>query len=464
MRSNVDAGLTAAQSSDYDTSSPDPIWESIRQLLGSEDWSTVRQGVELAEAMGPEWLGRFTAGVSIDSSGRVNPSDAWIRRTGIKGVSVDNAALLALEKSVDSPLSQVEKLYFEDQDHLTDIAPLAQALSLMELTFSSCERLENMGPLSALSQLRRLTVTSCGTRLGLPSFGPNSCLERLSLSNVDSPDLEAFRGLSCLKSLRLEGARSLKDLSALAGCSNLEQVVLHGCQTLTDLGPLAELSQVRTLSIEGAIGHDGLDGVCKGLTQLRSLALVNLGGTVDLTPLAQLSTTLVALDLEQTNSVGWQALLDLDHLEELRLPAQVTFTQPTSRRRSGDFSAAISTLLGLEGQTRHFEGAEVASARAAAAVVAVLLDPNTYPVWHGVEAYLERALVVGGPKFSRRLLKGIRIPSNLAGERAADPDSLRQVAEQIFERSPIGMLLLERQMYPRWIGSLAEYLLQRAVR
>ena len=106
----------------------DGVAARIAAFIGSRDWSTVRQGIELLLALGDDaTLAELARGLSIDESDALEIPDSWRRRVGVSGENAENLALLLLASVSPSPLAGLLRLDLGGLESLRDIEPLRVA-------------------------------------------------------------------------------------------------------------------------------------------------------------------------------------------------------------------------------------------------------------------------------------------------------------------------------------------------
>ncbi|KAH8605575.1 hypothetical protein ERJ75_001582800 [Trypanosoma vivax] len=219
-----------------------------------------------------------------------------LRILSICRTAIDDSALLALGKC---PF--LEKLDLSSTGNLTDVSPLAIALTLEELDLSCCASIKTgAGDLGRLPRLRVLNLKSTGVT--------DSCLVGLGKSRS-------------LVSLDLSFIRSITDLTPVLGIATLEELnVLYSGEALSKKYDFSRLQNLRGLSlgIEGHFEHEEhVSALPSGLTKLN----LHHAGTSNITlSFIKKVQTLVELKLNGDKMcVNLDELCELPHLRTLSL-------------------------------------------------------------------------------------------------------------------------------------------------
>ena len=261
----------------------DGVAARIAAFIGSRDWSTVRQGIELLLALGDDaTLAELARGLSIDESDALEIPDSWRRRVGVSGENAENLALLLLASVSPSPLAGLLRLDLGGLESLRDIEPLRVAVNLEKLRLDGCSALADGRPLGALNSLRSLTAIGSQVFLQFPD-----------------------RGLERLESLAVSLERQ-SSISPLASMVSLRRLVLMDCDSVMDLSPFSRLGALRSLRIVGAGATDL--GPIGSLATLEELSISGLGTDVDCAPLRRLAG-LRRLELLHATSLDLSRLL-----------------------------------------------------------------------------------------------------------------------------------------------------------
>ena len=234
----------------------DGVAARIAAFIGSRDWSTVRQGIELLLALGDDaTLAELARGLSIDESDALEIPDSWRRRVGVSGENAENLALLLLASVSPSPLAGLLRLDLGGLESLRDIEPLRVAVNLEKLRLDGCSALADGRPLGALNSLRSLTAIGSQVFLQFPD-----------------------RGLERLESLAVSLERQ-SSISPIASMVSLRRLVLMDCDSVMDLSPFSRLGALRSLRIVGAgatdLGPIGSLATLRRLAGLRRLELLH---------------------------------------------------------------------------------------------------------------------------------------------------------------------------------------------
>ena len=272
------------------------LGDEIRDLLASEDWEEVNQGLELlVSSLGEEAIQPF--GTLIDvSTLRVAYPDQWQFALGISLTHEINAVAKLAELSgalKEHRSIRLNKVAFADEIQI-DLTLLSGASSLEEL------------------------IINGGTITGLAGLNDLHGLRYLALM-ADSIDWDAdehsdlFKGLTELCVLCLS-QWPWEDLSPLFGLSQLERLDLRGGE-LSTLDGLEALRTITSLSLKDFYSLSSVSEI-GNLELLSTLRLLNLSFTSleGFEGLDQLST----IELEASDRVDVAALGSLPRLDNVR--------------------------------------------------------------------------------------------------------------------------------------------------
>ena len=177
---------------------------------------------------------------------------------------VDTDKCFAVEKT----LSNKESLFFEPDDSITNLAPLATLKNLKELNLER-QMIDDLNPLAALGKLEKLNLSrnliSDTTPLGslkelreldlsynltyfLAPLSSLTKLEQLNIERASVSNVEALNPLIGLKKLKL-GSNRINDIQPLSSLYNLEKLDLSG-NVLRDISSLASLDGIIELKVE----------------------------------------------------------------------------------------------------------------------------------------------------------------------------------------------------------------------
>jgi Leucine-rich repeat (LRR) protein len=148
-------------------------------------------------------------------------------------------------------------------------------------------------------------------------------LPRLRPTSVEAEecmdvDLDAFQGLTDLRSIGLRSCPALQNIDGLKGLSCLRSLGLGKCLALRNVDALGGLTGLQYLSISGCTSLRNADSFT-GLTSLESLTLVNCGALQNVDAIKGLTRlkTLALIDCEALR--GADAIKTLNHLETVDL-------------------------------------------------------------------------------------------------------------------------------------------------
>ena len=266
---------------------------SLWKLLSVRDYSSVKQGVELASSL-PEQIDDLIDGCSVDKSGEIvkskrftgsGPAMAYldVALLGLLSCAPEKSNAEKIRKSVKSlniTVGSVPNLIgYDSLERLSIEFPSEAVLDKKDLS--------NFG---ALPKLKFLKISSEGWRseaidslkgLDAPS------LEEITASRVGLKDISALQAMTKLKIVDIGGNAELKKIDALAssaksieelsindcekvqsidalqGAANLKKLNMDGCENIHSLKPLSACKNFEHLSMNGIgiMSLEGLEGV-----------------------------------------------------------------------------------------------------------------------------------------------------------------------------------------------------------
>jgi len=271
--------------------------DEIKDLLASEDWEEVNQGLELlVSSLGNDEIQPF--GSLIDAAAlRVMHPDPWQSALGI-GLNHEINAVAKLAE-LTGALTQLRSIRlnnvsFADEIQI-DLTLLSGALALEELIING-GTVTGLSGLSALPALRNLALVVDSIDWDIDEHG------------------DLFSGLTELRSLTIF-LWPWEDLGPLAGLNQLERLDLRGGE-LSTLEGLEGLTTITNLSLSNFYSLPSISEISQ-LKNLRSLKLSNLGVS-SLEPLAGLDQ-LSAIELETSDPMDVSALGSLPELTTVQL-------------------------------------------------------------------------------------------------------------------------------------------------
>jgi len=316
-----------------------------RKLIGSSDWGSVNQALELLKVNGDLDLWRiFSDGVRVWSPGDAgNPYSIIIPKEAeiYKKVKapyrevVALSALLAIGK-----LETEEGLCLENCQFISDLSFIQNLKDLTRLTLSLSDLPINLSPLRHLKKLDMLSLQGLKGISDVSVFEELPTLKTLWMSFC--PSISNFNSISHLRSLDwavIDFCHSLDNLNSLRELKMLRILRISTCSNLTDYSALENLSSLEELSLSGLKIGDGsfLSGMTglkkadffqsdiddissiKNAQNLTSLSISYLGDLKDLTPIGELDN-LEFLSLQNCDLVeNLEPLFDLPKLEKVYL-------------------------------------------------------------------------------------------------------------------------------------------------
>lgn len=408
-----------------DSASPRPRVDSrLAGFFQSHDWTVVRQGVEIAAALGDlSTLEGLCSGVAIDEDGAVVFDERWATQNCIRAPVRENLALLLLSLAPRSALADVAALDLAGCEGLTDLGPLRVASKLRRLRLDGCRSLRDAEPLGDLPALQFLSATDCGVGAHLPSKGLEG-LESLAIDLAEATSIAPLARCTRLRRLTIHKSHMLRDLSPLHNLRHLETLRIVGMAT-PDLEPIGTLSALRTLVIEGV--PDGADPM--PLSKLSELRRLTIGpwARLDLSRLLPEGSLplLEALDLSEVEADG------LGGFAEIRgAPSLAEFCSPRSLPHPAGPDIRDLIRLVLPDSVRPAQEGSGASLVLGATMMidAVLTVGSKAGSWPRLQTTFDAAMQRAGPRLASAMLGAtIRKGDRLL---AASSSPIRRLAER----------------------------------
>lgn len=267
---------------------------SLWKLLSVRDYSSIRQGIELASSL-PDQIDDLIDGCSVDKSGEIvkskrftgsGPAMAYldVALLGLLSCAPGKSNAEKIRKSVKTlniTVGSVPKLIgFDSLERLSIEFPSEAVLDKKDLS--------NFG---ALQKLKYLKINSGGWHRGeiIDSLkgldAPN--LEEITAPSVGLKDISALQAMTKLKIVDLGRNAELKNIDALAssaksieelsinncekvqsldslqGATNLKKLEMDSCGKINSLKPLSACKNFEYLSMDniGISSLEGLEGV-----------------------------------------------------------------------------------------------------------------------------------------------------------------------------------------------------------
>ena len=246
----------------------------VRKLLGDHDAMTVRQGLEILQALEERELWEvYARDVVITPRNRLVVSEGGEIHRRVRSAHRLEVALWALRGA--GRLDAHERLDLSDCD-LTTLRGVAGLPRLRELDVSGCSSLHDLEGIADCPSLRSLDLSRCRIK-----------------------DVNALEGCRRLEILHLSGCVALTDLHALAACTQLTTLTLRDNRTLTNVDVLGQCANLTTLRLESLPSLTNVE-VLRPCTQLTTLSLSGCHRLVDVDALRD-CTSLTVLELARTN-------------------------------------------------------------------------------------------------------------------------------------------------------------------
>ena len=312
--------------------------DEIRDLLASEDWEEVNQGLELlVSSLGEEAIQPF--GTLIDvSTLRVAHPDQWQSALGISLTHEINAVAKLAELSgalKELRSIRLNRLAFADEIQI-DLTLLSGASSLEELIING-GTITGLAGLNDLHGLRYLALMANSIDIDWDAdehsdpFKGLTELRVLCLSQWPWEDLSPLSGLSQLERLDLRGGAlcTLDGLEALRTITSLSLKDFYSLSSVSEIGNLELLSTLRLLNLS----FTSLEGF-ERLDQLSTIEL-EASDRVDVAALGSLPR-LDNVRIECWDLVGLGALAAAANLRQLKLSGIPEYCYSESARRFGE--------------------------------------------------------------------------------------------------------------------------------
>lgn len=293
--------------------------DEIRDLLASEDWEEVNQGLELlVSLLGAEAIQPFCALIDAATL-RVAHPDQWQFALGIGLTHEINAVAKLAELTgalAELRSIRLNKVAFADEIQI-DLTLLSGASSLEELIING-GTITGLAGLSDLTGLRYLALMADSIDWDADEhtdlFNGLTQLRSLCLSQWAWEDLSPLSGLSQLERLDLRGGE-LNSLEGIKALTTITSLTLKDFYSLSSVAELSNLEQLTALSLFN-LGVTSLEGL-EGLEQLSSIEL-EASDLVDVVALGSLPR-LATVRLECGDLVGLGALAAAGNLRHIRL-------------------------------------------------------------------------------------------------------------------------------------------------
>ena len=320
---------------------------NLWKLLSTRDLATIRQGLNLAAAIGGQW-DDITADVKVNAkTGTLErgsrftvsgPAQRFLDLALLGLLSIAPAGSRAAQlrgeiKKLDLILADIPalkgfgaleslRIKLAQGVHADDLCALDALPSLINLSITPEEVKSvdvSLGSLDGLNAplLNGIEITNVGIR-SIQALSLCRSLVAVDLSaNRSLASIKALSGsVSTLRHLVLEDCSALKSIDPIAG-ANLTRIVLRNCNEITSLKALSACEGFDELSLTGCQGLSSLDGIEAKLVrcppQEHEKNEFSLQGCSALTSLAsfpRLCSTFDTLNLDNT------ALTSLDGIED----------------------------------------------------------------------------------------------------------------------------------------------------
>jgi len=435
-----------------DAISEGEVWLSIRELISSSDWLSVRQGIELALSIDERFGEVLSDGLGISDEGRLEFQRSWIELLGVKIHNRENAALLILSLVSDDFCGH-KRFDFSDAEFLSDVSCLSAAEGLCDLRLDNCVRLTDLGCFGSMRQLKRLSLVGLSSLKSSVDLSMVSTLERLSLEAMDEGNLSHLGHLRHLRSLSVRRCGALVNLVGVDSLVGLERLSLGGCKSLRDISNVSNLLSLRDLTVSG-ISMDLDLSTLGNLANLERLTITDCTGSVDISG-SFFSNKITSVNFSGTHVTGLELLALLSNLEEASFSDATHYSAGDD---SGDAELAkdLGVLLSIKNPMQNFSGTELKQTLVAMGLLVLFFDRQRFPTWSSVERFfLEYVLIAGATGF-QRLISGMKLEISVAAF-ASDLSPEDVVKTYFWQKSPLGQLIKRHNFYPPWFWEFAKW-------
>lgn len=224
---------------------------AIRKGLGSREWATVLQAIQLAwDLQDPAVWAVVSLGLVVeDGAGRATGGEVQKR---VWHAFRPAATLYVL--ALDGRLAPAKELRVEGVP--VDFTPALSGLSeLRKLTLTRTAELTSLAALTGLDALEELNLAYCCSLSDISAVATMPRLRALNLCGTGVVDLTPVAALPTLERLECPDNRALTDLRPLAHHPSLRSLIIWGTG-VTDYTPLYELhglKELRTSTLPPAV-------------------------------------------------------------------------------------------------------------------------------------------------------------------------------------------------------------------
>lgn len=428
------------------------LWPSVRGLISSSDWLSVRQGIELALSFDERFGEVFSEGLRISDEGRLEFQKSWVDLLGVKIHNRENAALLILSL-VSANFCGQRRLDFSGSEFLSDVSFLSAAEGLCDLRLDHCARLTDLGCFGSMRQLKRLSLVGLSNLKSPVDLSTVSTLERLSLEGLDESNLSHLGHLRKLRSLSVRRCEALVDLVGVDSLAGLERLSLGGCKALRDISNVSNLLSLRDLNLSGVSMNLDLSTL-GNLTNLESLTVSASAGSVDITN-SFFSNKITCVNFSGTRVTGLELLAFLSNVEEASFSDATNYSAGDD---SGDAELAkdLGALLSIKNPMQNFSGIELKHTLVAMGLLVLFFDRERFPTWSSVEKIFREYVLIAGATWFQRLVSGMKLEISVAAF-TADLSPEEVVKKYFWQKSPLGQLIKRHNFYPPWFWEFAKW-------
>lgn len=234
--------------------------------------------------------------------------DKLIHFTELKQLELENTSITNFE--VLGNLDKLELLGINkaNSEKLLDLSPLLKCKSLKKLILNAAN--VNLNSISKLSNLELLSLSRIDTN-DIDFIKDFNSLKAIYLYMTGTEDITALCELKELKEVHIEYCTEIKNLKPLGDLVALEKLYLGRNDYFNDLSVLSALQNLNELSINVCLTEINNISQIKNMTKLINLEL----GNVNISDISELETFYELVKLETLNFRSHLPVEDIDQLK-----------------------------------------------------------------------------------------------------------------------------------------------------
>lgn len=306
--------------------------DSLRALLSSPEWESVKQGIILIQSLNnKDLIELLSNGIHFSQQNGLVIDRLWSATTGIKIANRTNAALLILGMFRENEINNVQEFNFSREENLRDISFLENAKSAKTIRLDYTD-VTDFKALENVECLEKLSLIECNNLSKLPNFRKENKILYLSISSEALNSLCELENLVNLETLIINNPGKIGSIDGIKHCAKLKKLSLSSCNSITDLNIISSLTEIEELSLFDLPDNFNLDFI-KGFKNLELIRISN-SEYYDASPISECKG-LKYISFEDSSNVSniW-LLIENNEIEELILPN--TISTSNFKRYSGD--------------------------------------------------------------------------------------------------------------------------------